>query len=84
MKGVIAFVRWWVMGLEPNTRGVSDLIGLTPRGLFFAFEVKAPGKLKDVSDDQADFLMEVGNRNGFAMAVDSLEMVEVEFGVHLR
>ena len=61
---------WQGLGSEP---GVSDIIGLTKEGQFFACEIKGPkGKL---SSAQAYFLMEVKRSGGLAIVAHSVEDV---------
>ena len=59
-----------------NRSGISDLIACEPlTGKFIAIEVKAPGKLKQVSALQEYFLNSILDNEGIAFAADSLETV---------
>ena len=54
-------------------RGVSDLLGCTPQGRFFAIEVKMPkGK---VSKEQAEFLVSIVANEGIGIVARSLDDV---------
>lgn len=50
--------------------GVSDIIGCTPDGIFFACEVKKPGGKP--SHAQLDFINKVKQKGGISMIVESL------------
>ena len=51
-------------------KGVSDILGVLPTGLFLAVEVKKPGGRK--SEEQEWFIDEVRKLGGVAMCVDSV------------
>ena len=70
---------WQGLGSEP---GVSDIIGLTKEGQFFAIEIKGPkGKL---SPAQAYFLMEVRRSGGISIEAHSVEDVIEGLGLQDR
>lgn len=50
-----------------NTKGVSDIIALSPEGIFTALEIKI--KPDCLSEAQAYFLAEVNNRGGKAEVI---------------
>lgn len=50
--------------------GVSDIIGCTPDGRFFACEVKKPGGKPSLA--QLDFIEKVKQKGGIGMVVESL------------
>ena len=56
-----------------NRNGIADIIACSPKGRFVAIEVKAPGKLKQVSKLQELYLDEVKSRGGVALLTDNLE-----------
>ena len=58
--------------------GLSDIIGLTPKGRFIAIECKVGNN--PVSEEQREFLTSVTGRNGLAMVVrdDPSELVSVD------
>jgi hypothetical protein len=45
------------------------------RGLFFAIEAKAPGRLKKLTDRQRDFLLNVAKAGGIGICVDSVDLL---------
>lgn len=53
--------------------GVSDLIAVLPCGTHGAIEVKAPGRLSSLRDNQRAHLENVIRLGGFACVVDSVE-----------
>jgi hypothetical protein len=55
--------------------GHVDITGVDDKGVFVAIELKAPGKLKTLRPAQYKFLVEVINRNGFGVCVDSCAML---------
>lgn len=72
------FVRmayWEALGFEKEHAGISDVVALSPLGHFWVIEVKAPGRIKKVTDAQSLFLREVKARNGIAMVADNADMV---------
>lgn len=75
-QNAIPFVRWFAAGILPaqQTRGVADVIALSPEGRFAAFEIKRAGKR--AGKDQIAFLDEVRARGGIAGVIDSLESLE--------
>lgn len=56
-----------------HRKGISDIIGLLPDGRFLAVEVKMPGKRKNLTPDQSQFLDEVNAMHGVAVCVTSLD-----------
>lgn len=56
--------------------GMSDIIGVY-KGKFLAIEVKAPGRKKNVSENQKAFLEKVFNEGGFALVAESVEEVKI-------
>ena len=62
--------------ITTSKRGVSDIIGCLPTGRFIAIEVKAKGKLNNVTHLQQYHLDSVNRAGGIAFAADSLEMVK--------
>lgn len=65
--------RWTTSG---QGSGISDRVGILRGGRFIAVELKATGKKKTVTDEQADFLREVINRGGVGCVADSVEDVK--------
>lgn len=61
-----------------GVNGIPDIVGCY-RGLFFAIEVKAPGRLKQVTPLQAMQIREINGAQGWACAADSLEPVHELF-----
>ena len=59
--------------------GNADCQGIMPSGVSVAVEFKAPGKLstflKDTNIPQRDFIIKRIHMNGFAVVVDSVEML---------
>ena len=73
-KGHISFVRWQVLGLPFQDRGVSDILALSPEGRLFAIECKAPGG--DLRPEQRKFLEEATQRGAIAIVATSLDDVK--------
>lgn len=46
------------------------------KGLFFAFEVKAPGKRKNTTPNQDREISDIQRANGLALVVDDVEQVK--------
>jgi hypothetical protein len=46
------------------------------KGLFMAFETKAPGKIKNVTPNQEREIFEIQRANGLAVVVDDVEQVK--------
>jgi hypothetical protein len=70
-KGIFGFK---IAGGPRQRAGISDfLIVIPPTGQLLAMELKAPGKLNELTDLQKNFLEKVSNAGGFACAVDNLE-----------
>jgi hypothetical protein len=63
--------KWYV---RFGVKGLSDIIGVTPEGLFIAVEVKRPGQ--EPTADQTYFLHRVALNNGIAIWCDSWESFE--------
>lgn len=60
-----------------SPKGVSDIVGsYNGRALFI--EVKAPGKIKNVSKEQMEFLERMRQTGAIAFAADSIDVVEKE------
>lgn len=55
-------------------KGFADLIASDPEGIYCAIELKAPGKLKTVREEQVNFLVRKIQHNCFAMVTDSIDM----------
>lgn len=53
--------------------GTADLLGCSPDGRFVAIECKAPGRVGTLKDHQRSYLMEIINRNGFAIVTDNAD-----------
>lgn len=73
----IRFVLWRALGTVAKTAGISDLIGCTPAGRFFAIECKSPGLANLVTEKQAEFLSVVRSLGGLAIVADSVDDVLV-------
>ena len=61
--------------ISTNKSGVPDLI-CCHKGIFIAFEVKASGKEKTVSELQQHHIQEIIKNGGLAFVISSLEEVE--------
>ncbi|MCA9938725.1 MAG: VRR-NUC domain-containing protein [Anaerolineales bacterium] len=72
-KRFVSFVRWFAAGIPSGqqTKGVADIIAVSPDGRFAAFEIKRPGGR--VRKEQRDFLAEVRARGGMAAVIDSID-----------
>jgi len=57
-----------------GVNGVPDLVGCY-RGVFFAIEVKAPGKMKGVTALQQMQITAINQAQGWAIATDDLDRV---------
>jgi len=55
-------------------KGSADIIGVSPKGLFVALEIKRKGKKP--SPFQVNFLKEVKDKGGIAEVIDSIEGAE--------
>ena len=62
-----------------GVNGVPDIVGCY-RGVFFAVEVKAPGRLKTVTHLQQVQINGINAALGYAIAVDDVEKVRVLIG----
>lgn len=71
----VSFVRWQERGSSISSRGLADLIALSPWGQLFAIECKARGKLVQTSESQMAFLEAAERRGAIAMIADNLEDV---------
>jgi penicillin-binding protein-related factor A (putative recombinase) len=58
-----------------NMPGMSDILGIFNKK-FLAIEVKAPGRIKNVSETQEDFIKKVKKNGGVAFVADSWEVVK--------
>ena len=64
-------------GSQFSAGGVADLTGCLEGGRFFAIEVKAENKgLKNLTDLQARFLIDVYNAGGIACVANDLGLVK--------
>lgn len=72
-KRFVRFVLWAVLGRNIDTKGIADLLGLSPRGKFYAFEIKIPGN--HASKEQLEFLQLVREHGGVGEVVFSLDRV---------
>src|SRR5678816_355175 len=61
-----------------GVNGVPDIVGCY-RGMFFAIEAKAPGKIKQVTPLQRMQITSINEAHGWACAADSLEPVHEMF-----
>ena len=55
--------------------GCPDIL-VCHRGIFMAFETKAPGKIKNVSPNQAREISDIQRANGLALVVDHVDQVK--------
>lgn len=63
--------------LKGQTRaGFADIVGITDDGLFVAIELKAPGRRGTIRQSQYDYLSGIICKNGFAVVVDSAELLQ--------
>ena len=61
------------MQLAPGEKGISDIIACSPKGIFWAIEVKKPGGR--VSSDQIAFLNRVRANNSIGIIAYSIDDV---------
>lgn len=54
------------------------------KGLFMAFETKAPGKIKNVTANQEREIRDIVSANGLALVVDDVEQVKEAIECHLK
>jgi len=80
-EAIKAFLRklpncWFFMPAAHGygVNGIPDIVGCY-RGVFFAIEVKAPGKLKQVTPLQQMQINSINQAHGWACAADSVERV---------
>jgi hypothetical protein len=59
--------------------GVSDLIGVLPNGVHISIEVKAPGRLSTLRENQRQHLIRVINHGAFGVCVDSVDKLELYY-----
>ena len=68
---------WYYM---PVTNGMGRVgcpdILVCYKGLFMAFETKAPGKIKNVTANQEREIADITRANGLALVVDDVEQVK--------
>ena len=68
---------WYYM---PVTNGMGRVgcpdILVCYKGLFMAFETKAPGKIKNVTANQQHEITDIQRVNGLALVVDDVEQVK--------
>jgi len=62
--------------ITANKSGTPDLLACSPNGGFIGIEVKAPGKLNNVSKLQEYNLQEIGKRGGVALLIDDLDILK--------
>lgn len=74
-KRFFSFVRWFVLGYEPDSAGVSDIIALKPGCMPLAVETKAPGKIGNTSAAQERFLAIWQQHGGQAVVCDSVDIL---------
>ena len=69
----VRFIMWAALGIPTNSRGVSDVLAISPKGKFYAFEIKDyKGK---ASKDQRIFMNALTTRGVTAIVVRSLDTV---------
>jgi hypothetical protein len=56
--------------------GTSDILAVSPTGLFVAVEVKAKGRRSTLKGHQRQFLLQAIQRGGFASCSDSVEHLQ--------
>jgi BMFP domain-containing protein YqiC len=61
-----------------GVNGIPDIIGCY-KGIFFAIEVKAPGKLRNVTALQRMQINQINQAQGWAIAADSVQHVHELF-----
>lgn len=66
---------WAVKTISTNKRGTPDILACY-EGSFYAIEVKAPGKLRTLSELQKYQLKVINGAGGVAFAADSLDTVK--------
>lgn len=70
------FCTWYALGFEPQSAGVSDVLAVEPgTGRLWVIEIKAPGKLGNMTQGQRDFQGAARERGAVAICVDSLDML---------
>jgi hypothetical protein len=78
------FCTWHVLGLEPQSAGVNDILALEPGGRLWIIECKAPGKLSKMTEGQIRFQAEGKRRGAVTITIDDpnllIEAVE-KFGL---
>ena len=76
---------WYYM---PVTNGMGRVgcpdILVCYKGLFMAFETKAPGKIKNVTANQEREITDIISANGLALVVDDVEQVKEAIECHLK
>jgi hypothetical protein len=68
---------WYYMPVSNGMgrAGCPDIL-VCYKGLFMAFETKAPGKIKNVTPNQEREILEITCANGLARVVDDVEQVK--------
>lgn len=66
-------VRWQTRGGRKESKGVSDILALSPRGTLLAIECKSPGKIGETSEYQGKFLEAIEKRGGIAIIADDVD-----------
>lgn len=75
VQGVPIHTKSGIKGFRPSPmKGISDILGISKTGRFFALEVKRKKGYK-VSPEQIEFIAEVKKRGGIASLVCSTEEV---------
>lgn len=63
-----------------SKRGISDITGISSRGIGIAIETKNPGNEDDLSREQFEFLVSIFERGGLAGVIssvsDAIDLVE--------
>lgn len=74
---------WWFMpiGGAYTSIGIPDIVGCV-HGVMFAIEVKAPGKLKNLTPLQAMKLAEMEHAGAVVMVADDVQTVRDVFELH--
>ena len=57
-------------------KGMTDIVGITPNGMGAFLEIKALGKRSTLKEHQRDFIKDKIFKGAFAVAVDSVELLE--------
>lgn len=71
----MSYYRLFLRGFS-GSKGISDLIGQTASGIFFAVEIKRPGELASTSEEQRAFLDAVRKAGGRGIVASGWEEVK--------